>query len=128
IQRNYDLTPVVQSGSNTICLLVQNPTAPAQVKAEVEVEDASGAFERFDSGKEWFALTGARKGWLDPSPRESNWLPCQVETGDIGVPPNAVGSGDVELVFPFPGLLGRAAAQTTMMVIVALVTALACGW
>ncbi|HEV3298413.1 MAG TPA: glycosyltransferase family 39 protein [Planctomycetaceae bacterium] len=129
IRCNYDITPLMHPGRNAVTLLVQNPAGPAQIKADVEVEDASGAFHRFDTDNQWFACRGTPKEWLDSSPMDSSaWLPSQVETGDAHTPPWLAAGKDLELVLPLPVLLRRAAGQTAAVIITGLLTALACWW
>jgi hypothetical protein len=127
VQRNYDLTSVVQSGKNTISLLVQTVPPQPSIMADVEVEDASGAVHRFDTDEHWLACAGVSQGWIDDgSATAINWEPCRVEMSDLGVQPWQVVRTDVGLVLPLGTVVERAIEQAAIIALVGILAALAC--
>jgi hypothetical protein len=124
-QCSYDITPLVHSGSNVLCLLVQNGIGPAQILADVEAEDDAGVYHHFDTDQQWTVCAGMPKGWLNISrDRSIQWLPCQVEAGELDVPPWLPVRADVQLSLPLATALRRSLEEAAVMVAVGLLALL----
>jgi hypothetical protein len=127
IRRIYDVTSLLQPGVNNVRLLLQNDDGPPHLTVDVEVEDTAGIRHRFDTDKQWLARASDLQQWLAVRDDAADlWTPCQMAAGDLGTSPWQLRGNDVQLVLSLDTYFWRAAGQTAVMGIVALLAALAC--
>jgi 4-amino-4-deoxy-L-arabinose transferase-like glycosyltransferase len=126
VQRTYDITNVVHSGRNVVALALANTMGPPHLLADLEVEDASGQLIQVSSDDRWLAQVGLPAGWGRKALDVAAWHTCTVEPGDLDVPPWRPRRETIALVLSPPVWAWRLAGQLAVIVVVALLTALAC--
>ena len=112
---------------NVAALALTSSVGPPHVLADLEVEDDSGQRIRLGSDAEWRSSPGLPANWREISvDQRSDWQPCVVDSGDLGILPWQPRREILATVWPLPFALRYVAGELAVIVIAALLTALAC--
>src|SRR5262249_8645826 len=125
IQRSYDITPVVRSGSNVVSVLMSSAAGAPRLLADLEVEDPAGSRLSLGTDATWEARSGLSTEWLATEP-SADWRPCRAETGDLDIPPWQPQRQDVAIAEPVSVVIRNTLGEASVMALIALLTALAC--
>lgn len=127
VRRTYDVTALVQRGGNCLSFVLTDTFGPPHLQADVEVEDQSGRHSHIGTDGAWLSRPGLPEDWLRTSPEDTtSWQPCAAEAGNLNVLPWQIRHKIMEASLPFPVRLWRGGEQAAVMLVVGLLTLLAC--
>lgn len=127
VQRTYDLTALIHRGNNLVSLLLKSPAGFPQLKADLEVVNASGQKVLVGTDDQWLCRAGFPTDWLQPRlDPGSGWQEPIVDSTDLGHSPWEIRRAVVAISLPLAVKAWRVAGQALLTLLLALGTILAC--
>jgi hypothetical protein len=100
LERTYDISPLLQKGSNSIAILSEAGGEAPRLRADLEATSWDGTRTYISTDETWKVRSGYLDNWTTPDLEDSKWLPCRVELGYQGVVPRTMQREMVELEPP----------------------------
>jgi hypothetical protein len=125
VRRLYDITPVVQAGTNELTLALRSSAGSPHLLADGESEDFWGRRLQFGTDEHWQSCPGMPPDWLAEA-NAAEWQGCTADAGDLDIPPWLPTRQTVAISLPWPVTLRRSVGQILLMVAVGLLTYWAC--
>jgi hypothetical protein len=124
IEHTFDISPLLQSGTNTVSMSVTTAGEAPRVRADLEATTSDGRNVYIGTDEKWRSISGSVADWhrLDPI-AHPEFEPCQPEIGYMGVIPQQIRRELRELNLPYSFWARRWASHLGLMAICGLV-----GW
>jgi hypothetical protein len=109
LERTVDISPMLQSGTNTISIFATTRGEVPRIRADLEATAHNGATTYIATDGSWQSAAGGAANWLAPDLADAAWKACQPEVGYMGVVPRIIERQLVEVnpptSFEFTGWL-----------------------
>jgi hypothetical protein len=121
LERTFDVSAFLNSGTNTISISVTTPGESPRLRADLEATTTRGQRAYVATDNSWKSAAGAPIGWQKPDLTDTAWQPCKPEIGFVGVSPYLMKRELADVVPPIGFWFSRAAIDGIFILLSGLV-------